>query len=112
MAAMLQQSEDAILCGAPDGTVLIWNRGAEKLYGYSADEMIGRSAAILFPPECDGEYQEVRRRLEAGSASSYAETERLRKDGKRIRVWTTVFPIMDAAGTVIGASCIARDVSD
>jgi PAS domain S-box-containing protein len=112
VAALVEQSEDAVLSRTLDGRVVLWSRGAAKMYGYSAEEMLGRSVQILFPPGREAEFREIVHGLSQGKPASIPKTERLRKDGSRVCVAASIFPIRDAAGTVIGGSCIARDLSD
>lgn len=104
-------SDDAIIGKSLDGIVTSWNRGAERMFGYSAAEMIGRPMAALFPPELEGEEEKILRRIRASETVSHFETVRLHKDGTRLDVSVTISPIYDGRGRIIGASKIARDVT-
>ncbi len=111
LASIVQSSDDAIIGKNLEGTVLSWNRGAEKLYGYSAMEMIGRPISLLFPPELKEEATYILDEVKRGGHVEALQTLRLRKDGKPVEVTVTVSPIRDAAGSIIGASTFAREVS-
>lgn len=111
MAAIVEGSEDAIIGENLEGIITSWNTGAEKMYGYSAEEAIGRHASILLLPERNDEIASNLERAQRGE-SFRTETSRMRKDGKAISVALTVSPIKDAEGRVAGLSTIARDVSD
>ena len=112
LAAIVESSRDAIIGKAPDGTIRSWNRAAERLYGYAAGEAIGRPISIIIPPERAGEDHEILERVLAGRAIEHFETERVRRDGSRVSVSLSASPVRDAAGTIIGVSVIARDISD
>ena len=111
IAAIVESSEDAIYSVTPDGTVTSWNHGAEELYGYHADEIIGKSVLITVPAE---RTQETRSHLEllirGESVESY-QTERRRRDGSVVRILLSVSPLRNRKGAVIGASAIARDIT-
>jgi diguanylate cyclase (GGDEF)-like protein/PAS domain S-box-containing protein len=109
---VVEASHDAILTESPDGTITSWNRAAERLYGYSADEAIGASIGTLEPPNRAGEQEQIRRAVFMGDALERFETERLRRDGVVINVSLTVSPVRDANDTIIAAAVIARDISD
>ncbi len=94
-----------------DGVILSWNRGATKVYGYTAEEALGQSAAILFPPECEGELHELLAELRKGNSVFQANTERVRKDGTRIHASLSLSPIRDECGRLVGVSAICRDMS-
>ncbi len=111
LAAIVDTSEDAILSKTLDGTVLTWNHGAEKLYGYKAEEMIGKSIYTIIPFECKQEMTDILHALREGKTVEHLETKRLRRDGTQINVDVTVSPLKDEAGKVIGASAITRDVT-
>ncbi len=111
LAAIVESSEDAIIGESFEGRITTWNPGAEKMYGYSATEIVGRSARRLLPPEAADEVTENVRRAREGVSTTY-ETVRLRKDGKRIDVAMTVSPIRDHDGAVVGVSTIARDITE
>jgi len=95
-----------------DGTIVSWNQGAVNVYGYTAEEVLGRSAAILFPPDRLQELKDLLMELRQGSAITQSSSERLRKDGSRIQVSVSLSPIKDEYGGLIGVSAICRDISD
>lgn len=109
--SIVAYSDDAIISKNLDGLVLTWNRGAERLYGYSAGEMVGQSIARLIPPDRPHELLEIVDALRRGARLEHYQTERLRKDGRRIAVSLTISPLHDSAGYVVGASTIGRDVT-
>jgi len=111
LATIVESSDDAIIGKGMDGTVFSWNAGAERLYGYHRDEMVGRSIALIIPPERAAELPEIMARLRRGERVEHFETVRMRKDGRRIEVSVSISPIHDGDGTVVGASAIARDIS-
>jgi PAS domain S-box-containing protein len=111
LAAIVESSEDAIISKNLDGIVTSWNRGAEHLYGYSAEEMIGKPLTTLVPADHPDELPENMDQLKRGERIAHYETVRVRKDGSRVDVAVTVSPIRDAEGKIIGASTIARDIS-
>ena len=112
LAAIVQSSEDAILGCTLDLVVTSWNPGAERLYGYSSEEMIGRRLDILFPPERHEQDERVVGRIAAGERVEEHVTTRIRKDGRRVTVSVTASPILDAAGTIVGMASVARDVTE
>ena len=112
LAAIVQSSEDAIIGCTLDLVITSWNPGAERLYGYSAEEMIGRRAEILFPPEDREEDERVIGRIAAGERVEEHLTTRLRKDGRQVRVSVTGSPIFDATGTIVGVASVARDLTE
>jgi PAS domain S-box-containing protein len=111
LASLVQSSDDAIVARALDGTVLHWNRGAERVYGYSAAEMVGSSLARIVPEDRRVESRAIRDRALAGNIVVGIETERLRKDGRRVPVAVTLSPIRDPAGNIVAISTIERDIS-
>jgi PAS domain S-box-containing protein len=111
MAAIVESSQDAIIGKMLDGTILSWNSGAEKMYGYTPDEMKGRSMTILIPHYRPEELPQLYEKIRQGEKIDWYETVRLRKDGKTIDVALTLSPIKDAAGKVVGVSAIERDIS-
>jgi diguanylate cyclase (GGDEF)-like protein/PAS domain S-box-containing protein len=111
-AAIVGSSFDAIVSRTAEGTVTSWNAAAERIFGYRAEEMIGRSIGILAPPERAGELASVNERLRRFGRLEPFETVRVRKDGLRIDVETTVSPIVDTSGELIAVSAISRDISD
>lgn len=112
MAAIVQSSDDAIIGRDLDGIVTSWNAGAERLYGYSAQEMIGKPASLLYPPDRVDEERKILAALRRGETTEHYETVRIAKDGRRIDVALTISAIRNADGTVIGSSKIARDISE
>jgi two-component system, OmpR family, sensor histidine kinase VicK len=111
LAAIVESSEDAILSKDLDGTILSWNHGAQRIFGYTADEMIGSPIIRLIPPELRDEEARILAQIRAGRRVEHFETVRMTKSGKRIFVSLSVSPVRDAAGVVIGASKIARDIT-
>ena len=112
LAAIVQSSDDAIVGKELDGTIRTWNPGAERLFQYTAAEVVGKPITILIPPDRLSEETHVLTQIRAGHRVEPYETIRRRKDGTEIDVSLTVSPIRDAGGTVIGASKIARDISE
>jgi two-component system cell cycle sensor histidine kinase/response regulator CckA len=112
LAAVVESSDDAIIGKSPDGTITAWNSGAENLFGYSASEAVGKPIQMLLPPERANEEVAILTRIKRGERLDHFETVRMQKDGKRIDVSVTISPIRDSAGTIIGASKIARDISE
>ena len=111
LAAIVTSSEDAILSFTVEGIVTSWNRGAEALYGYSAAEIIGRPLAVLVPTDRMGELERNLERLNREERVGSYETERVHKNGARLRVLLSVSPIRNEQGELVGASAIARDIS-
>jgi two-component system, cell cycle sensor histidine kinase and response regulator CckA len=112
LAAIVKWSDDAIIGETLDGVITSWNRGAQELYGYTAEEVMGRSVAFLFPPESGAELDSNLRRTRSGEVIHRAETVRLHKDGRPIVVSLTISPIRDGQGAIQGASTIARDMTE
>jgi PAS domain S-box-containing protein len=112
LAAIVESSEDAIISKGLDGTIVSWNAGAEHLYGYAPEEAIGRSITMLCPPEFRSEIVKDLERIRKGLPLAHFERPRIRKDGRRIDVSLSVSPIRNAAGEVIGAAAIARDITE
>jgi two-component system, LuxR family, sensor kinase FixL len=112
LAAIVESSDDAIISKSMDGLIVSWNAGARRIYGYAAEEVIGRPVALLCPPERKDEVLYNLERVKRGSHIEHFETNRIRKDGRRIDVSLSISPIRDGAGAVIGASAIARDVTE
>ena len=111
LAAIVESSDDAIVAKRLDGTVLSWNRGAEELYGYPAREMVGQNIAAVIPADRADELVAILARVGAGEHIQHHETVRLHKDGSVLDVSVTISPILDAAGEVVGASTIARNIT-
>ncbi len=112
LAAIVQSSDDAIISKDLKGIVTSWNPAAERLFGYTAEEMIGQSIKKIIPPERLSEEDFVLGRIHAGLSIEHVETVRQRKDGRLVDVSVTVSPIRNAAGKLVGASKIARDLTD
>jgi PAS domain S-box-containing protein len=112
LAAIVESSDDAILSKDLDGIITSWNAAAERMYGYSAQEIIGRSVTLLFLPDHQDEFKQIMERIYRGERVEHYETTRVRKDGARLTVSVTISPIKDSAGTIIGASAIARDITE
>jgi PAS domain S-box-containing protein len=112
LAAIVEGSDDAIVGTTLDGIVTNWNQGAERLFGYTAAEMVGQPIRRLVPPDRPDDASQILDSIRRGQRVEHSDTERVRKDGRRIQVSLTVSPIMDAAGRMIGASKIARDVTE
>lgn len=111
LAAIVESSEDAIIGKTLDGVVTSWNRGAEKIFGYTAEEAIGQNLLILFSPESQDEEAEILARIARGETVQHFETVRVCKDGRRIFISATISPLRDGDGNVVGASKIARDIT-
>jgi len=111
LAAIVESSDDAIIGKTLDGVITSWNKGAEKIYGYRAEEAVGRHVSMLAPPERQVELRQLLERLQQGEQITQHETERVTKDGRRIEVAITISPIRGGDGSVIGCSTIARDIT-
>jgi PAS domain S-box-containing protein len=111
LASIVESCDDAIIGKTLEGVVVSWNRGAERLYGYSAEDMIGRSVTILISPNRPEELPEILETIKRGGGVDGLETVRLRKDGIPVEVSLTISPIRDASGRVVGASTVARDIT-
>src|SRR5947207_2854309 len=112
VAAIVDSSDDAIVSKTLDGLITSWNRAAERIFGWTAAEAVGRSITIVIPPDRLAEEEDILARIKQGEKIEHFETTRMRKDGTRFEISLTVSPIKDARGRIIGASKIARDVSD
>src|SRR4051794_38548194 len=112
LAAIVEWSDDAIVAKDLNGGITSWNRAAERIFGYTAEEAVGRHITLIIPQERRGEEETIFRRIRASDVVDHFETVRRRKDGVLIDVSITVSPIRDHDGTVIGASKIARDVTE
>jgi PAS domain S-box-containing protein len=111
LAAIVESSVDAIASKTPDGIVTSWNKGAERVFGYAAEEMIGRSITTVIPKDRHSEELDILARIKRGERIEHFETVRQRKDGALITVSLTVSPLRNAEGEIIGASKIARDIT-
>ena len=112
LSSIVESSDDAIISENLDGIILSWNRGAERIYGYTSTEVVGRHISILIPPDLAFELPVMIDNLRRGSMVEHHETERLTKRGRRLFVSLTMSPIRDAAGYVVGACVIARDITE
>jgi len=112
LAAIVDNSDDAIVSKDLNGVIMSWNPGAERIFGYRAEETIGQPITIIIPPERRDEEEAVLRRLRRGEHTDHFETVRWTKQGRLIDISLTVSPIRNADGTVIGASTIARDITE
>jgi PAS domain S-box-containing protein len=112
LEAIITNSEDAIVSKTLEGIVTTWNGAAERLFGYTAAEMVGRSILTVIPPDLAHQEQDILARLSKGQRIDRFETLRLRKDGSLVEVSLTISPIRDANGTIIGAAKIAHDITD
>lgn len=111
LASIVESTDDGIIGMAPDGTVLYWNQGAERVYGYTQEEIVGKSISMIFHENRQDELPEIFRNVMNGEKISHFETERLHKDGRIVEVSLTVSPITDDLGKIIGISTILRDIS-
>ena len=112
LAAIVESSSDAIIGKTPEGIITSWNKGAGRIYGYSAAEIIGKPVTLLAPPGLHAEIFELLAAVRRGGFVVNHETERIRKDGATIHVALTLSPIMDESGKVMGISTIARDITE
>jgi PAS domain S-box-containing protein len=112
LAAIVEGSDDAIVGKTLDSVITSWNHAAEKMFGYSAEEAIGQSIYIIVPPERSYEEEKIISTLRRGERLEHFETIRMTKDGRRLNISLTVSPIKDRFGTVVGASKIARDITE
>jgi PAS domain S-box-containing protein len=112
LAAIITSSHDAIASKTLEGIITTWNAGAERMFGYTAEEMIGQSILRLIPPEMHDEETRILERIKAGQRIEHYETVRLTKEGQSLPVSLTISPIRDTRGRIVGASKIARDISE
>jgi PAS domain S-box-containing protein len=112
LAAIVASSDDAIIGKTLTGVITSWNAGAERLYGYRACEVIGQSIALLMPPECSHELPAILACLRKGERLQHVETVRMHKDGQRVDVSLSIFPIRDATNRIFGAATITRDITE
>jgi PAS domain S-box-containing protein len=111
LASIVDSSEDAIIGKTLDGIITSWNQGARRIYGYSAQEVIGKPISILIPTDRSDEIPEILKKIARGERIQHFESVRVAKDGRRLRVSLSVSPIRDPTGNIIGASAIARDLT-
>ena len=112
LAALIESADDAIISKTLEGIITSWNKGAERIFGYTADEVIGKPVTILIPPDHEDEEPVILARLRSGERIEHYETVRVRKDGQFIDISLTVSPIKGPNETIIGASKIARDITE
>jgi PAS domain S-box-containing protein len=111
-SSIVQSSDDAIICKNLDGIILTWNQGAERIYGYTSQEIVGQSVSILIPPDLEFELPLLFDALRRGAKVEHYETERVRKDGARIFVSLTMSPLKDDEQRIVGASVVGRDITE
>lgn len=111
LAAIVESSEDAIISKTLDGDITSWNAAAERLYGYKAEEVVGRHISLIIPEDLLPQLAEINAHLARGEKVSLLETERVRRDGTRVEVAVSISPVRDAAGRTVGAASIARDIT-
>jgi PAS domain S-box-containing protein len=111
LASIVESSDDAIISKTLDGVIRSWNSGARRIFGYEADEIIGKPVLVLLPPDCQNEEAGILGRLEAGERIDHYESVRVAKDGRKIDVSLTISPVKDSQGRIIGASKVARDIT-
>src|SRR5262249_28086522 len=111
LAAIVENSNDAIIAVKPGGEVMAWNPGAERLYGYAADEALGRHIGFAVPPQHKEESAELLGRADRGEAVQNYQTEHLHADGRLIDVSVTLSPLLDTDGALIGTAAIIRDIT-
>ncbi len=112
LAAIVESSEDSIISKDLDGLITSWNAGARRLFGYTSEEILGKPVSVLMPPEQGTEMDQILEKIGRGERVEHFETMRLKKNGERVPVSLTVSPIKDAAGRIVGASKIARDITE
>jgi PAS domain S-box-containing protein len=112
LAAIVESSDDAIISKDLNGIIMSWNRGAELLFGYSANEAVGKPVSMLIPADRQNEEPEILGRIRRGEHIDHYETVRRRKDGTTIDISLTVSPVRDLDGTIVGASKVARDITE
>ncbi len=112
LAAIVESSEDAIISKDLNGIINSWNAGAERVFGFTPQEAIGRSITIIIPPDLRDEEKQILRRLRKGERIEHFETVRMNKAGGRLNISLTISPVKDSKGAIIGASKIARDVTE
>ncbi|HZI73064.1 MAG TPA: PAS domain S-box protein, partial [Gemmatimonadales bacterium] len=112
LSAIVDSSDDAIISKDLTGTIMSWNQGAERLFGYTAAETVGRSILMLIPPDRHEEEPKILDRLRRGERVDHFETIRVRKDGRLLNISLTISPVKDSTGRIVGASKIARDITE
>ena len=112
LAAIVDSSEDGIIGKTLEGVVTSWNQGAERLFGYTAAEMVGQSITRLMPPEVQQEEIQILAKIRRGERIERFESVRIHKDGHRLNISLTISPVRDLSGAIVGAAKIAHDVSE
>src|SRR5216683_3058350 len=112
LAAIVTSSDDVIVSKTLEGTITSWNPAAERILGYTADEAIGKNIKLIIPPDRWGEEDEVLARIRRGERVEHFETVRRAKNGRLLNISLTVSPIKDRSGKIVGASKVARDMTD
>ncbi len=112
LAAIVESSEDAVIGKTLDGIIVSWNPSAQRMYGYTPEEVVGLPVSIIMPPDRQGELPEILEKIRNGKRVAHFETVRRRKDGTDLRVSLSVSPIKDHSGNIIGASAVARDITE
>src|SRR5262245_52519652 len=112
LAALIESADDAVISKTLDGIITSWNAGAQRIFGYTPEEVIGKSVTILIPPDHLDEEPAILARLRAGDRIEHYETIRRTKDGRLIDISLTVSPIKGPNGLIVGASKIARDITE
>jgi PAS domain S-box-containing protein len=112
LAAVVESTDDAIITQALDGTIETWNHAAERMFGYTSPEVVGRPISVLVPPERLAEEDEAIERIRRGAVVRHFETERVAKNGRRIPVSITISPVRTPTGEIYGISRIARDLTE
>jgi len=111
LAAIVQNSDDAIITKDLNGTIISWNTGAERIFGYTEKEVVGKPITIIIPPGLQAEETTILSRLRAGQRIDHFETVRIAKNGARVLVSLTVSPVRNSAGKIVAASKVARDIT-
>src|SRR5215510_1047729 len=111
-AAIVDSADDAIVSKNLEGVILSWNRGAERMFGWTATEAIGRHITLIIPEERRAEEDDILARIRRGESVDHLETVRVAKDGRRLDISVTVSPVKDVAGRIVGASKVARDITE
>jgi len=111
LAAIVESSDDAIVGKTPEGIILTWNKAAERLFGYRAEEAVGRPITIVIPPDRLDEERKILANILRGEPMTHFETVRMTRDGRQFHVSLSISPIRDASGRIVGASKVARDIS-
>jgi PAS domain S-box-containing protein len=112
LAAIVDSADDAIVSKNLDGVILSWNRGAERMFGWTVAEAIGRHITLIIPDERRAEEEDILARIRRGESLDHFETVRVTRDGRHLNISLTVSPVKDAAGRIVGASKVARDVTE